>query len=74
MSTPRQHDGPDAGSRAAPSRAWRRNQNRMVVDIAQHALAGGSGIAGEEASPEQAISAYLEVLRRDLLKHAARGG
>lgn len=54
--------------------AWQREQDRMVTQIADHALAGGAARAGPGADSEQAIDAYLEVLRQDLLAFARREG
>lgn len=56
------------------SPAWQREQDEMVSRIADHALAGGVARAGPGADSEQAIDAYLEVLRQDLLAFARRGG
>lgn len=54
--------------------AWEREQQRMVAQIADHAIIGGVDRAGPGADDEQAIDAYLEVLKRDLLAFARRGG
>lgn len=54
--------------------AWRREQDRMVAQIADHALVGGVDRAGPGASDEQIIDAYLEVLKHDLLALARRDG
>lgn len=54
--------------------AWQREQTRMVDQIADHALRGGIERAGPGATDEQAIDAYLEVMRRDLIAFARRGG
>lgn len=76
----------DASKAASPKRVtrrrqtpaqtptWQREQSRMVDQIADHALRGGSERAGPGATDEQAIDAYLEVMRRDLLAFARRGG
>lgn len=52
--------------------AWSRKQNAMVAEIADHALTGGAMAAGPDATPEQAIDAYLEMLKRELLEFAQR--
>lgn len=52
--------------------AWRREQDRMVAQIADHAIAGGASRAGPGATDEQAIDAYIETMRRDLLAFAKR--
>ena len=76
----------DRSSTASPKRAprrastrkatpaWQREQDLMVTRIADHAIAGGAERAGPGADTEQSIDAYLEVLRRDLLAFARRGG
>lgn len=74
LATRTQDRSREAQPRAPMPRGWRRDQDRMVSDIAGHAIQGGSRIAGPGATNEQAIAAYLEVLRRDLLDHAAKGG
>jgi hypothetical protein len=56
------------------SPAWLKEQKRMVEQIAGHALEGGADRAGPGADTEQAIEAYIEVMRRDLLAFARRGG
>lgn len=56
------------------TQAWQRDQLRMVEQIADHVIAGGASRAGPGADDEQAIDAYLEVLKRDLLAFAKRGG
>lgn len=59
---------------SAQTAAWQREQRRMVEQIADHAIAGGASRAGPGADSEQAIDAYLEVLKRDLLAFAKRSG
>lgn len=54
--------------------AWLKEQRRMVEQIAGHALEGGVDRAGPGADTEQAIEAYIEVMRRDLIAFARRGG
>ena len=54
--------------------AWLREQDGMVAQIVDHALAGGAERAGPGATDEQAIDAYLEVMRRDLIAFARRQG
>lgn len=53
---------------------WQREQSRMIEQIADHALRGGSERAGPGATDEQAVDAYIEVMRRDLNAFARRGG
>jgi len=54
--------------------AWLREQDGMIAHIGDHALCGGAERAGPGATDEQAIDAYLEVMRRDLLAFARREG
>lgn len=51
--------------------AWGLRQARMVEEIASHALQGGRAIVGATASDEEAIDAYLQRLKRDLVKGVA---
>lgn len=80
MQTQLEERGPAAPTKRATRRpatrkatpAWQREQDQMVTRIADHALAGGADRAGPGSSNEQAIDAYLEVLRRDLLAFSLR--
>lgn len=68
--------------RRAPSRArpkapargsrWQKRQDEMAQKIAGHALEGGHRMLGDCVPDEQAIDAYLEVLRQDLIAFATK--
>ena len=53
---------------------WERTQAALVKQYGRHALAGGQRLAGREANSADAIDAYIELLRRDLLDHVGKAG
>lgn len=53
---------------------WERTQAALVQQYGRHALAGGYRAAGPDARLSEAVDAYIEMLRKDLLAHVGHRG